>query len=254
MKDPKTSLERIRVAHNAFFCYETVSRGTVRRILKKYGVFSRNAAKKVSLEKKSKCFRSKWCINMLKKPFFFLQNVVFTNETTVRISSDGIFRVFRRNGTRFLEKKNTKNSSSDKRSLMFWGAIQSDVRKLLVKCPNKQNAVGYLEILKIYEEKMHLVDLIFQQDNAPVHKSISIGNFFQENEWEVLEWPAYSPDLNPIETLWAILKQQLRKQTVFWENLEEKVYEIWNEIDADVVRNLYENYTNRLLDVKKVKV
>ena len=68
-----------------------------------------------------------------------------------------------------------------------------------------------------------------------------------------LEWPARSPDLNPIENLCAILKQWLRKQTVFWENLEEKVYEIWNELDADVVRNLYENYTNHLLDVKKSK-
>ena len=149
-------------------------------------------------------------------------------------------------------KKNTKNLSSDKRSLMFWGAIRSDGRKLLVKCPNKLNAVGYLEILKIYE-KRHFLDLIFQQDNALVHKSKIIGNFFQENEWEVLEWPAYSADLNPIEKLWAILKQRLRKQTVFWENLEEKVYEIWNEIDADVVRNLYENYTNCPLNVKKAK-
>ena len=190
---------------------------------------------------------------MLKKPFSFWQNGVFTDETRLRISSDGIVRVFRRNGTIFLEKKNTKNLSSNKRSLMFWGAIRSDGRKLLVKCPNKLNAVGYLEILKIYEEKMHFLDLIFQQDNAPVHKSKIIGNFFQENEWEVLEWPAYSPDLNPIENLWAILKQRLQKQTVFWENLEEKLYEIWNEIDADVVRNLYEIYTNRLLDVKKAE-
>ena len=142
--------------------------------------------------------------------------------------------------------------SSDKRSLMFCGAIRSDGRKLVVKCPNKLNAVGCLEILKIYEEKMHFLDLIFQQDNAPAHKSKIIVNFFQENEWEVLEWPAYSPDLNPNENLWAILKQRLRKQTVFWENLEE-VYEIWNEIDADVVTNLYENFTNRLLDVKKTK-
>ena len=84
---------------------------------------------------------------MLKKPFSFWQNVGFTDETRVRISSDGIVRVFRRNGTRFLEK-NTKNLSSGKRSLMFWGAIRSDGRKLLVKCPNKLNAVGYLEIFE----------------------------------------------------------------------------------------------------------
>ena len=32
-----------------------------------------------------------------------------------------------------------------------------------------------------------------------------------------------------------------------------KAYEIWNEIDADVVRNVYENYKNRLLDFKKAK-
>ena len=93
LKDPKTSLERIRVAHNAFSCHEAVSRSTVRRILKKYGVFLRNAAKTVSLKKKSKCFCSKWLINMLKKPFSFWQNV-FTDETRLRISSDGIVRVF----------------------------------------------------------------------------------------------------------------------------------------------------------------
>ena len=80
---------------------------------------------------------------MLKKPFSFWQNVVFTVEKRVRISSDGIVRN-RRNGTRLLEK-NTKYLSSDKRSI-FLGAIQSDGRKLLIKCPNKLNAVGYLEI------------------------------------------------------------------------------------------------------------
>ena len=87
LKNPKTSLERFRVAHSAFSCYDTISRGTVRRNLKKYGVFSRKASKKVSLKKKSKCFRSKWCINMLKKPFSFWQNVGFTDETRVKNKS-----------------------------------------------------------------------------------------------------------------------------------------------------------------------
>ena len=64
---------------------------------------------------------------------------------------------------------------------------------------------------------MHFLDIIFQQDDAPVNKSKIIGNFFQENEWNVLKWPVHSLDLNPIEKLFAILKQRLRKQAVFWE-------------------------------------
>ena len=60
-------------------------------------------------------------------------------------------------------KKNTKNDlSSDRRSLMFWGAIRSDGRKLLVKCPNKLIAVGHLEILKNSEERMHFLDIVLK--------------------------------------------------------------------------------------------
>ena len=49
------------------------------------------------------------------------------------------------------------------------------------------------------------------------------------------------------------MKQQLRKQMFFGKEFEEKVSKIWNEIDPDVIRNLYETYANRLLEVKKTK-
>ena len=56
----------------------------------------------------------------------------------------------------------------------------------------------------------------FEEHNAPVHKSKhKLSAFFPKKPWKVLELPAYSPDLNPIENLWAILKQRLRKQAVF---------------------------------------
>ena len=239
LEDSKTSLERFRVAHNALDCYDTISRDTWR--------FFKKCCKKVSLKNKSKCFRSKWCINMLKKPLFFWQNVVFTNETRVRISSDGIVRVFRRNGTRFLEK-NTKNLSSDKRSLMFWGAIRLNGQKLLVKCPNKLNAVGYLEILKIYEKKCISWTLFFSKIMLQC-----INRRLSAISSKKTEWPAYSPNQKPIEVFGQFWSSDYENRQFFWENLEEKVYEIWNEIDADVVRNLYENYLNRLLDVKKAK-
>ena len=89
---------------------------------------------------------------MLKQPFCYWQNTICTDETNIRLSSDGIVRVFRRNRTRFL-KKNTKSFCSDKLSLELWGSIQSDGQKMFVKYPNKLNAAGYFKIVKNYDEK-----------------------------------------------------------------------------------------------------
>ena len=47
-------------------------------------------------------------------------------------------------------------------------------------------------------------------------------------------------------------KKSLRGQIVTWENLEEKVMEVWNNINPDVVRNLYSSYENRLVKVNKI--
>ena len=129
---------------------------------------------------------------------------------------------------------------------MYWGAIQSDGRKMLVKCPNRLNSISYLDILNRYNEKIHFPGLVFQQDNAPVHTASTIKNFFLENKWEVLDWPPYSPDLNIIENLWAIVKKRLAKQTVLWENLDEKVQEIWNSIDLETIQKLYDSISDRL--------
>ena len=69
---------------------------------------------------------------------------------------------------------------------------------------------------------MHFPGLVFQQDNAPVHTASAIKNFLLENEWEGLDWPPYSPDLNSIENLSAIVKRRLAEQTNLWENLDKK--------------------------------
>ena len=49
--------------------------------------------------------------------------------------------------------------------------------------------------------------MVFQQNNAPVHQSEVVRNFQAQKQREALNWPAYSPDLNPIEKIRAILKK-----------------------------------------------
>lgn len=52
--------------------------------------------------------------------------------------------------------------------------------------------------------------MVFQQDNAPGHTSKKSKMLLSKKDFEVLDWPANSPDLSPIENAWAHLKYKIK--------------------------------------------
>jgi hypothetical protein len=111
-----------------------------------------------------------------------------------------------------------------------------------------------MDTLQWYDLEKH--EIVFQHDNDPKHTAGITKTWLSESGLTVLDWPAQSPDLNPIEHLWAELKRRLRNRPNLpssLPNLWEAVQEEWEAIPQDFCMRLISSMPSRVSDVLKTK-
>lgn len=143
-------------------------------------------------------------------------------------------------------------------TVMVWGAFSSYAKLAICWISTKMNSNNYCELLEdilIPHLEEHLDNLpVFQQDNASIHVSNYSKARFEHKEITVLEWPACSPDCNPIENLWGIMASKVYangRQFSSVKDLKACIKECWQEIVTQTMKNLIDSMPKRIFELIK---
>ncbi len=94
-------------------------------------------------------------------------------------------------------------------------------------------------IVPLHEQ--HRPDFIFMDDNAPAHRVHIIRERLLEAGVLQIEWPALSPDLNPIENLWDQLSRRVEGHNPAPQNLSDlrvALQEEWDAMPQQIISRL----------------
>lgn len=226
----------------------------IRVVLKKYGLFGCIAAKKPFLTKRNKAKRLEYCQERLNWNSIDWSKYIFSDEVKVfaGLCTRQYFR--RKRGTRFLNQ-NTVKTKKFPLSVMLWGAIRADGKRVLLMCNDNVDSMEYQRLVEAALPEIYTRRYVFQHDGARCHTSRSTYDYFERKMVRVLKgWPPQSPDLNIIEGLWDIVKENIQKTQVLTKaELYQTSLQAFNAIPNETIAKLYESLPRRMAAVVRAR-
>lgn len=235
-----------------------ISYSSVRRALRSEGLHPYRRPRKPRLSPDDKRDRRRWLRHTNNSLW---SHVVFSDEKIVWL-------------VRAPNRKNDIIWSSDpafvppaetvrfSKRLHIWAAISSRGKTELAFIEGTLNATKYVEILDEFllptmQELYRDEEWSFMQDHAPSHSAKLTQDWLKENVPHFFtrdDWPAHSPDLNPIETLWANLDQAVQREDLNTiEKFKAALEAAWGEVTQDDLERLIGTMAQRRSELRKSK-
>lgn len=243
---------------------------TVSRVLAKEGIHRRKARLAPYLKKEHKEKRMGWARPFKSWTMEEFRHIIFSDECYIHIGgSPGAVYVSRTPDEADLEECFAPRFETSPVKIMVWACVMLGCKGPIVVLdyPGGQgggmNSERYQDqvlegaLLDFYTEKsLELGEVYFQQDNARCHTSKSTMNWFERNAVQVFPHPPSSPDLNPMENIWAELKRRIRCRSHLPTNAEElkqAVFEAWDSLTMEDTDKFVQSMPNRVQAVLAAK-
>ena len=249
LRNPTISLSELKTCVN-------VSKQTVARVLSRNHICSRKRKCQIILTAEQKKKRLDWAMRFCLYRVPSWRRIVFSDESRVSLhTKDGRLRLWIRSQQSMPAHQVVPLEHSGGGGLLIWGAIWFGGRSELKFFRTTMNSERYLDLIEshVYPLSEQLgdpsVDWTFMDDNAPPHRSHLVTAYKALAGIRTLKWPAKSPDLNPIENIWSLLKLKVRRQVAHGTTLiqlEEIIKEAWASIPQEAIDNLVQGMSSRV--------
>lgn len=192
----------------------TISVETLRRALARRGYHRCKALRKPPLSDRTKALRLAWALEHVNWTREQWNKILWTDETWVTSIYHRTIYVTRRAGEEF-DDTCVRERVSHAPGWMFWGSFYGDQKGPCLFWEKEWktiNSVRYTErIVPLIDGMVTMARnnhhyLTVMQDGAPSHRNLLTLDELHERGIYPIDWPPYSPDLNPIEQIWDWMK------------------------------------------------
>jgi len=232
-----------------------VSEDCIRRALKAAGYSRKRALYKPPLTEENKRARLQWALDHQHWDISQWNQILWSDETWV---IGGYKRIYvTRQHHEALDYTCLVDKIRRRRGQMFWACFNGSNKgpaAFWKKDWGRINARSYCRrILPLVDIWMIMnPGLLFMQDNASSHTAQYTKEELKSRGIQTITWPPFSPDLNPIESVWAEMKRwigdaypRLTEQRIRPRDLERIVGEAWAAITPEHLQSIVNNMGRR---------